>query len=62
MAVKGVIDVTVQYNKQTEQLQLVVACGNGPSLLGRDWLKTFKLDWTQLCVLTIYVLLSPCRV
>ena len=38
MAIKGVMDVTVQYNEQTEQLQLVVARGNGPSLLGRDWL------------------------
>ena len=49
VAVKGVMDVTVQYNEQTEQLQLVVARGNGPSLLGRDWLMTLKLDWTQLC-------------
>ena len=49
VAVKGVMDVTVQYNEQTEQLQLVVARGNGPSLLGRDWLMSLKLDWTQLC-------------
>ena len=49
MAIKGVMDVTVQYNEQTEQLQLVMAHGNGPSLLGRDWLMTLKLDWTQLC-------------
>ena len=43
------MNVTVQVNKQTEQLPLVVACGNGPSLLGRDWLMTLTLDWTQLC-------------
>ena len=49
VAVKGVMDVTVQYNEQTEQLQLVVARGNGSSSLGRDWLMTLKLDWTQLC-------------
>ena len=45
--VKGVMDVTVQVNEQTKQLPLVVACGNGPSLLGRDWFMTLKLDWTQ---------------
>ena len=28
VAVKGVVDVTVQYNDQTEQLQLMVARGN----------------------------------
>ena len=49
VAVKGVMDVTVQVNEQTKQLPLVVACGNGPSLLGRDWLMALKLDWTQLC-------------
>ena len=58
VAVKGVMDVTIEVNKQTKQLPLVVACGNGPSLLGRDWLMTLKLDWT----LTMFVLLSPCRV
>ena len=46
---KGVIKVEVQYKDQCEQLQLVVAQGNGPSLFGRDWLMKLHLDWTQLC-------------
>ena len=49
LSVKGVIKVEVQYKDQCEQLQLVVARGNGPSLFGRDWLMTLRLDWTQLC-------------
>ena len=49
LSVKGVIEVKVQYKNQSEQLQLVVACGNGPSLFGRDWLMKLRLDWAQLC-------------
>ena len=49
LSVKGVIKVEVQYKDQCEQLQLVVARGNGPSLFGRDWLMKLRLDWTQLC-------------
>ena len=50
LTVKGMIDVEVQYKDQCEQLQLVVARGNGPSLFGRHWLIKLCLDWTQLCV------------
>ena len=49
LSVKGVIKVEVQYNDRCEQLQLVVARGNGPSLFGRDWLMKLCLDWIQLC-------------
>ena len=48
LAVKGFIDVTVRYKEQTEHLQLVVAHGKGPSLLGRDWLAKLCLDWTNI--------------
>ena len=46
--VKGMIDVDVIYKDQKASLSLIVTLGRGPSLLGRDWLKTFRLDWNQL--------------
>ena len=39
----------MQYNGQSGSLSLIVASGRGPSLLGRDWLTKFCLDWTHLC-------------
>ena len=44
----GEIEVTVQYKGQERKLSLLVVAGRGPSLLGRDWLKHLKLDWSQL--------------
>ena len=41
--------VDVQYKDQKAHLQLVVATGQEPSLLGRDWLSKIHLDWTELC-------------
>ena len=34
-------------------LSLLVVAGNGPSLMGRDWLCHVKLDWTRLHQLQI---------
>ena len=44
----GAIDVEVVYNDQHKQLNLLVVEGEGPSLLGRDWLSQIKLDWSRL--------------
>ena len=44
----GELSVKVQCQEQVEQLPLVVAAGNGPSLLRRDWLAKLKLDWSTI--------------
>ena len=49
MKVLGEVPVQVTYQQQpTQDLQLVVVEGNGPSLLGRNWLHHIKLDWTGI--------------
>ena len=46
MKVLGEIEVTVRYQDQPPQvLPLVVVQGAGPTLLGRNWLRYFVLDW-----------------
>ena len=44
----GSIDVTVVYNNQTVDLPLLVIEGEGPSLFGRNWLKSIQLDWKSI--------------
>ncbi|XP_058858757.1 uncharacterized protein K02A2.6-like [Acipenser ruthenus] len=44
----GSISVLVKYQGQEIYLRLTVVKGEGPSLLGRDWLKQLKLNWTEL--------------
>ena len=46
--VMGRVTVKVQHRGQEEQLSLVVVAGEGPSLLGRDWLSKLKLDWKSI--------------
>ena len=48
LEVLGAIAVSVVYQAQEEQLRLLVVAGNGPSLLGRDWLTKNKIDWREL--------------
>jgi len=36
------------YKDQNADLNLLVVAGEGPSLLGHDWLSHIKLDWTRL--------------
>ena len=49
LSIKRTLAVDVQYKDQKARLQLVVATGRGPSLLGRDWLSKIRLNWTELC-------------
>ena len=49
--VVGNIDVSVKYNTQVVTLPLLVIEGEGPSLLGRNWLKHIKLDWKSIHIM-----------
>ena len=45
----GELPVEVQYQQQSpKQLSVVVVKGNGPSLLGRNWLQDIRLDWQHI--------------
>ena len=44
----GAIDVKVSHSQQEKNLNLQVVRGDGPSLLGRDWLRIIRLDWPRL--------------
>ena len=46
--VLGECDVRVRYEGQRKQLTLIVVKGDGPSLMGRNWLTQFQLDWPRL--------------
>ena len=46
--VVGSVDVQVCYANQTAPLTLVVVKGEGPTLLGRNWLEKIKLNWGQI--------------
>ncbi|XP_062401725.1 LOW QUALITY PROTEIN: uncharacterized protein K02A2.6-like [Sardina pilchardus] len=46
--VLGKMHANVIYKGQTKQLPLLVVRGEGPNLLGRDWLKVVRLDWTAI--------------
>jgi len=46
--VLGKIDIPVAYKTQQHTLSVVVAKGEKPALMGRDWLKKVKLDWCEV--------------
>ena len=48
LPVVGEVVVNVKHNKQAKDLVLIIVGGDGPSLLGRDWLKHLKLDWKAI--------------
>lgn len=53
LKVVGATDMEVSYQDQeSKTLPLVVVHGDGPPLLGRNWLKHFTLDWS--CIKTVF--------
>ena len=48
----GSLPVHVEYGDQEKDLSLVIVNGNGPDLLGRDWLAHIYLDWAVLAYQT----------
>ena len=44
----GEISVSVSYNLQQHSCQFLVVKGDGPCLLGRDWLQRFKVPWQEV--------------
>ena len=48
LRVLGSIEVKVCHGGQEAKLPLLVIQGKGPSLLGRNWLAHFRLDWKEI--------------
>lgn len=46
LKLRGSISVTAKRNGISRVLNLLVVKGNGPALLGRDWIQKLKLDWS----------------
>ena len=48
MPVLGELQAKVQYGQQAKSLVLIVVAGDGPSLMGRNWLQHIQLDWKNI--------------
>ena len=44
----GILNIPVCYHNQRVTVELLVVKGDGPSLMGRDWLQQITLDWHSL--------------
>ena len=48
IGVVGTTEVKVAYEGQTATLPLVIVKGEGPTLLGRNWLSQIRLNWSKI--------------
>ena len=48
LKVLGAIKVDVVCKDQKERLPIIVVAGDGPTLLGRNWLAKIRLNWNKL--------------
>ena len=46
--VLGQVEVEVCYGEQRAKLPLLVVAGEGPCLMGRDWLMEIRLNWREI--------------
>ena len=46
--VVGEVSVNVRYGNQSAELPLIVVSGVGHNLMGRDWLRSIRLDWKSI--------------
>ena len=53
VAIVGVLPVRVAYKGQDHDLFLVIMQGNGPVLLGREWLAKIRLSWQSIAFHTV---------
>ena len=44
----GAVMVPVEYEGKKRNLNALIVAGNGPNLLGRDWLEQIRLDWSTI--------------
>ena len=44
----GWLEVTVEHNGNRKQLPLIITKGDGPSLLGRNWLAELRINWESV--------------
>ena len=51
IGVIGCFTTSVSYQGQKKYLPLLVVEGSGPSLLGRNWLSSLRLNWRELNIL-----------
>ena len=57
----GSLTVEVEHNSQKMELPLFVVDGNGPNLLGRDWLEKLSIDWRSVHHITVTKVSSVCQ-
>ena len=50
----GSINVQVNYQSQGASLPLLVVPGDGPTLLGRNWLEEIKINWSDIKLLNTF--------
>jgi len=48
LKLQGEVQVMVCYKNQEVKLPLIVVKGDGPPLLGRNWLQDIVLDWKEI--------------